>query len=71
MKRLHEVESGIESEFGLNNKVVLYFKGYVYVLKDSELRVSILREVHVTPTQCILAKIKCIGICESFISGRG
>ncbi|XP_017635825.1 uncharacterized protein LOC108477852 [Gossypium arboreum] len=44
-----KVESGSTSDFGLINDGVLCFRGRVCVLNDSDLRQSILREVHSSP----------------------
>ncbi|XP_052490755.1 uncharacterized protein LOC128043002 [Gossypium raimondii] len=43
-----QVESGHTEEFRLNNDGVLYFHGRICVLKDTELRQSILREAHIS-----------------------
>ncbi|XP_052877240.1 uncharacterized protein LOC128283863 [Gossypium arboreum] len=42
-------ESGTTFDFGLNNNGVLCFQGRIYVPNDSDLRQSILREVHSSP----------------------
>ncbi|XP_052490778.1 uncharacterized protein LOC128043024 [Gossypium raimondii] len=44
-----DVESGNTKDFGLNSEGVLYFCGRICVLKDTELRKSILREAHSSP----------------------
>ncbi|XP_040940682.1 uncharacterized protein [Gossypium hirsutum] len=44
-----QIESGGTSDFGLNNKGVLYFRGRVCIPKDIDLRQSILQEAHSSP----------------------
>ncbi|KAG8473027.1 hypothetical protein CXB51_034902 [Gossypium anomalum] len=44
--RFQQVEEGETSEFGLNSKGVLCFRGRICVPKDSDLRQSILKEAH-------------------------
>ncbi|KAA3486482.1 reverse transcriptase [Gossypium australe] len=47
--QLRQVESGTTSDFGLNSDGVLCFRGRVYILNNSDLRQSILREAHSSP----------------------
>ncbi|KAG8503295.1 hypothetical protein CXB51_001262 [Gossypium anomalum] len=46
LAKFQQVKKGETSEFGLNSEGVLCFRGRVCVLRDSELRQSILKEAH-------------------------
>ncbi|XP_016737765.1 uncharacterized protein [Gossypium hirsutum] len=47
--QFRQVESGDIVDFGLNSEGVFYFRGKICVLKDTDLRQSILREAHSIP----------------------
>ncbi|XP_017628975.1 uncharacterized protein LOC108471948 [Gossypium arboreum] len=47
--RFCQIKSGTTSNFGLNSDGVLCFQGRICVPNDSDLRQSILREVHSSP----------------------
>ncbi|XP_052877263.1 uncharacterized protein LOC128283887 [Gossypium arboreum] len=49
VSRFQQVENGETSDFRLNGEGALCFRGRVCVLKDSDLRQSILREAHGSP----------------------
>ena len=47
--RFRRIEGGSTIDFGLNSDGVLYFRGRICVPNDTDLKQSILREVHDSP----------------------
>ncbi|XP_016755091.1 uncharacterized protein [Gossypium hirsutum] len=64
--RFHQIEDGSMFDFGLNSDGILCFRGQVFILNDSNLRQSILREAHSSPYVMHPGRNKYWDLCELY-----